>query len=316
MTLASVPPKLSVVICTYNRASSLRQTLRSLATLDVRGLTGEIIVVDNNSSDDTRAAIEAFLPDAPLPARYLFESRQGLSHARNTGIDAASGDIIAFTDDDVLVGRRWLHEIAAAFECDSPAAVGGKILPKWPDAPPNWLGPELHDFLGLLDHGDEPKLMTEPALWGANFAFRRDVFRTMRFRSKLGRTGDKLYNGEDSDLLMLLIERGERVVYWPRAVVHHNIPLGRLTKAYFRKWHWDAGEMAAHLMPRQVTRSLLGIPYHVYRATAQELAAWSRGKLARGNDPFLSELRLMRHVGFAATRVKSLLRRETGEGRR
>jgi hypothetical protein len=74
--------------------------------------------------------------------------------------------------------------------------------------------------------------------------------------------------------------------------------------------------MAAHLMPRQAARSLLGIPYHIYRATAHELAEWSRGKLARGSDPFLSELRLMRHAGFAATRVKSLLRRETGKGRR
>jgi glycosyltransferase involved in cell wall biosynthesis len=310
MTAAAAAPMLSVVICTYNRSFSLRQTLSSLADLDAGGLQGEILLVDNNSTDDTRAAAEAFLPRAPLPARYLFEPRQGLSHARNTGIDAASGDIVIFTDDDVLLDRHWLHEIARAFVQAKPAALGGKIVPKWPDAPPSWLGPELHQFLGLLDHGDAPKLMETPELWGANLAIRADVFRTLRFQDKLGRSGGKLYNGEDTDLLRALLDRGERVLYWPSAVVQHNIPQRRLTKRYFRKWHWDSGEMAARVMPPRTSRSLLGIPYHIYRSTARELAVWSRDTVARRGDAFLSELRLVRAAGFATTRVRGLLQRD------
>ena len=304
------PTTLTLIICTYNRVQSLSETLRSLEGLDVDGLRGEIILVDNNSSDGTRRAIEDFLPRAPLPTRYLFEARQGLSHARNAGVDAASGDVIVFSDDDVLFDRRWLREIVSAFAQEDVAAVGGKILPKWPVPPPDWLGPELHSFLSLLDHGDKPVVLTEPVLWGANLAFRREVFRTIRFHGALGRIGDKLYNGEDSDLLLRLIARGERVLYWPRAIVHHNIPRQRLTKAYFRKWHWDAGSMAAHRMPRRVARSLLGIPYHFYRRTAQDLAAWSHRTLTRERDAFLSELQLVRTAGFAATRMKSLLRRD------
>jgi glycosyltransferase involved in cell wall biosynthesis len=306
----SRPATLTLIICTYNRAQSLSETLQSLEGLDVDGLRGEIIVVDNNSSDATRAAIEHFLPRAPLTARYLFEPRQGLSHARNAGVDAATGDIIVFSDDDVLFDRRWLREIVSAFAHEDAAAIGGKILPKWPAPPPDWLGPELHGFLALLDHGDSPVVMTEPALWGANLAFRREVFRTARFHAALGRVGDKLYNGEDSDLLLRLMENGERVIYWPRAVVHHNIPEQRLTKAYFRKWHWDAGSMAAQRMPRRVARSLLGIPYHFYRRTAQDLAAWSHRTLKREHDAFLTELQLVRTAGFAATRMKGLLQRD------
>jgi glycosyltransferase involved in cell wall biosynthesis len=303
--------RLSVVICTYNRAHSLRQTLQSLESLDVEGLDGEIILVDNNSKDDTRAAIESFLPRAPLPAQYVFEGQQGLSHARNAGIDRASGDVVVFSDDDVLVDRRWLREIATAFALEKPTAVGGKILPKWQVPPPDWLGPRLHGFLALLDHGDEPIRMDEPRLWGANLAIRRDVFRTMRFHTGLDRVGNKLYSGGDTAFIQLLIDRGERVVYWPRAVVHHNIPAERLTKAYFRKWHWDAGSMAARLMPRRVARTLLGIPYHFYRSTMTDIATWSRCALKRDDDAFLSELRLIRTAGFAATRIKGLLRRET-----
>jgi glycosyltransferase involved in cell wall biosynthesis len=303
------PATFSLIICTYNRAQSLGETLDSLKGLDLDGLRGEIILVDNNSSDGTRDTIESFLPAAPMTARYVFEPRQGLSHARNTGVDVAKGDVVVFSDDDVLFDRRWLHEILAAFADQDVAAVGGKILPKWPGPPPDWLGPELHGFLALLDHGDAPVEMKEPALWGANLAFRRDVFRTMRFHAALGRIGDKLYNGEDSDLLLKLIAQGERVVYWPRAIVHHNIPEQRLTKAYFRKWHWDAGSMAAQRMPRRIARSLLGIPYHFYRRTAQDLAAWSHRTLKRERDAFLTELQLVRTAGFAATRMKGLLRR-------
>src|SRR6185369_4163368 len=309
----SRPIALTLIICTYNRAQSLSETLQSLEGLDVGGLRGEIILVDNNSSDGTRAAIEQFLPRAPLTARYLFEPRQGLSHARNTGVDAATGDVVVFSDDDVLFDRRWLREIVSAFALETDAAaVGGKILPKWPAPPPDSVAPELPSFLSLLDHGDKPVVLTEPVLWGANLAFRREVFDTIRFHSALGRIGNKLYNGEDSDLLLRLIARGERVLYWPRAVVHHNIPRQRLTKAYFRKWHWDAGSMAAQRMPRRVARSLLGIPYHFYRRTAQDLASWSHRTLTRERDAFLTELQLVRTAGFAATRMKSLLRPSAG----
>lgn len=309
MTGSLAPPRLTVIICTYNRSASLQETLDSLRMLDVADLDGEIVLVDNNSSDDTRATIESFLPHSPLPARYVFEGRQGLSHARNAGIDHASGTLVVFSDDDVIVDPAWLREIADAFRTHRPAAIGGKILPKWQVPPPDWLSRDLHSFLALLDYGDEPLDMHEPVLWGANLAIRRDVFQTMRFHAGLGRSGDKLYNGEDSALLQQLIDRGERVLYWPRAVVHHNIPAQRLTKSYFRRWHWDAGTMAALCMPERVQRSLLGIPYHFYRAMMKDLAAWSRGTLRHDGNAFLAELQLVRTAGFATTRLKDLLHR-------
>jgi glycosyltransferase involved in cell wall biosynthesis len=309
-TMAHSAPtiRLSLIVCTYNRADSLRETLQSLRSLNVDRLEGEIILVDNNSSDGTREVVDGFLPHAPLPSRYLFEPRQGLSHARNAGIDAATGDVLVFCDDDVLVDAAWLQEIAHAFAQENPAALGGKILPKWQAPPPHWLGPALHGFLALLDHGDAPIRMAEPILWGANLAVRRDVFDTIRFHGGLGRSGDKLYNGEDSELLQQLIERDERVIYWPRAVVHHNIPAQRLTKSYFRKWHWDAGSMAAQRMPPDIARSLLGIPYHFYRKTLRDAATWINRALRRHDDAFIAELQLVRTAGFAARRLKDAFR--------
>jgi glycosyltransferase involved in cell wall biosynthesis len=118
-------PAVSVIICTYNRAPSLRATLRSLA--DTRGrpeISWEVIVVDNNSSDDTRTAVEEFAGTSGLSVRYLFEGRQGKSFALNTGIVAARGEVLAFTDDDVEVASGWVTGIWEGFQKHDCAGIG------------------------------------------------------------------------------------------------------------------------------------------------------------------------------------------------
>ena len=120
----------SVIVCTYNRASSLAQTLESLEKQVVRpGTEWEVVVVDNNSRDDTRAVVEGRQRNWPR-IRYLFERAQGLSNARNCGIRAARGEILLFTDDDVCPEPDWVQRILdgmALHECD---ACGGYIAPR------------------------------------------------------------------------------------------------------------------------------------------------------------------------------------------
>jgi len=122
---------ISVIIATYNRASILRGTLESLAALQPQGITHEIIVVDNNSSDNTRAVVEEFAQRAPI--RYLFEERQGKNHALNRAVEVAQGELFVFTDDDVFVPADWLDRYLAAAQAHPEAdAFGGSVVARLP----------------------------------------------------------------------------------------------------------------------------------------------------------------------------------------
>src|SRR6266540_2548384 len=123
---------ISAIICTYNRANSLQKTLKSLEDLVVpANLSWELIVVDNNSRDDTRAVVEGFARTARFPVRYVFAGRQGLCHARNTGITVARGEVMAFTDDDVTVDPCWLWHLKRTFDQCDCMGVAGRIVPVW-----------------------------------------------------------------------------------------------------------------------------------------------------------------------------------------
>ena len=122
--------KYSIVIATYNRAADLRETLKSLAGLHADG-PWEVIVVDNNSPDDTRQVVLDAAPSFPVPLRYLFEREQGRSPALNCGIRAAAGEIVVTTDDDVRVPADWLNQAAAGLERLQCDYVGGRVMPIW-----------------------------------------------------------------------------------------------------------------------------------------------------------------------------------------
>lgn len=182
---------ISVIICTYNRASGLLQTLQSIGQMDnPQGICWELIVVDNNSSDGTQNVIQEFAYDADIDVKNIFEGTQGLSYARNAGLGQARGKLIAFTDDDVIVDRQWLVNICKAFASSDAWCIGGKILPIWSVPKPKWLSKRIHYALALLDYGDEVKKMTKPNLWGANLSFRAAVFDSYgMFDTSLGRKG-------------------------------------------------------------------------------------------------------------------------------
>ena len=168
----------SVIVCTRNRASSLKRTLQSLADLSVpAGLCWEMIVVDNNSTDDTPDVIAGFSGVLPLVA--AFEARDGLSNARNRGVQAAAGTYMVWTDDDVVVDRQWLAAYVEAFRRWPEAAVfGGKIIPVYEEPSPAWAR-DAHDELAPLmacrDFGDASlplSLATDLIPFGASFAVR------------------------------------------------------------------------------------------------------------------------------------------------
>jgi glucosyl-dolichyl phosphate glucuronosyltransferase len=238
--------KISVILCTYNRSASLGKALESVAASTLpSSVDWEVLVVDNNSNDRTREVVAGFSSRYPARFRYLFEPRPGKSHALNSGIREARGDVLAFMDDDVTVEPTWLHNLTAALQDDEWAGAGGRILPAHLFSPPRWLlfeGPyALGTILALFDLGPEAGQLNQPP-FGTNMAFRREMFDKYGcFRTDLGPSPGSEIRGEDIEFSRRLMAAGERLRYEPSAVVYHAVPEHRLNKGYFKAFLFDHG---------------------------------------------------------------------------
>ncbi len=253
----------SIIVCTYNRCDSLRETLEAISKQQPGDdIALDIIVVDNNSSDNTRSVVEAFAPQSPFPIRYIFEQKQGLSNARNTGVLQSTSEIICFTDDDVLPASNWVRVLATALVDDRASVAGSKILPGWPIATvPKWLTRDLWPYLALLDYGNEDKALQDKYLWGASIAFKREtLLQHGLFNPELGRTKGKLFGGEEIELMNSIRQSGGIILYLADSQVIHKIEDYRVTKHYFRKWVFDQGELEARLYDNPMEKKLLNVP--------------------------------------------------------
>lgn len=233
----------SVVVCTFNRAGLLSETLKALKAQQAPPAGYEILVVDNNSSDDTRVVTEQLAAEAGAPIRYIFEKAQGLSFARNTGIREATGEAVAFVDDDVDLGADWLNALLAPLADSSVACTGGPVRPIWPAERPSWLTKDWEGFLGISEfetarETGEFRWPTYP--WGLNMAFRRSVFDVVGFFPvDLGRIGKGLLANEEISVCDRIETAGYRIRFAPTAVVYHKIHPARLKKQtfYHRAYH-------------------------------------------------------------------------------
>jgi glycosyltransferase involved in cell wall biosynthesis len=241
--------KVTVILCTYNRCESLAKALDSVAASIVpEAFEWEVLVVDNNSSDQTRQVVDAVFRRHPGRFRYLFEPRQGKSQALNTGVREASGDVLAFMDDDVTVEPAWLRNLTAVLEGGDWTGAGGRILLEKSFSPPSWLSLNgtygMGGILALFDLGDVAGELDQPP-FGTNMAFRRSVFEKYGgFRIDLGPRPGSEIRSEDTEFGRRVMSAGERIWYAPSAVVHHAVPQGRLKKKYFLKWWFDHGRSA------------------------------------------------------------------------
>jgi glycosyltransferase involved in cell wall biosynthesis len=194
--------RITVILCTYNRWQSLARALESASALKLPGADRwEILVVDNNSTDKTREVVENFCRRYPGRFRYLFEPRQGKSHALNAGIREAHADVLAFMDDDVTVDPEWLRNLTASLRADYWAGAGGRILPQQTFRLPPWLSLSERYALGplaLFDLGSDTVELFE-APFGTNMAFRRGMFdKHGGFRTDLGPRPGSEIRSEDS----------------------------------------------------------------------------------------------------------------------
>jgi GT2 family glycosyltransferase len=209
--------RVSVILCTYNRSESLRRALESVESLIIpEAVTWEVIVVDNNSTDDTRNTIEEFRRKSILPLRYLFEKGRGKSYALNSGIKAAEGDIVALTDDDCIVDERWLASVVREFQSDpSLSVVGGRVeLYDKSDRPVS-----IRTFRDRITLGSTAQLFS--LIPGCNMAVRRAVF------GKVGEFDVGFGPGtaivvDDVDFVFRAFKHGLKIVYSPDVLLYHN----------------------------------------------------------------------------------------------
>jgi glycosyltransferase involved in cell wall biosynthesis len=236
--------KFSIVIATYNRGQDLRETMRSLATLSPAE-NWEVIVVDNNSKDDTARVVAEAADTFPVALHYLFEQEQGRCAALNTGIRAAKGEIIVTTDDDVRVQPDWLDRAADSLSKLNCDYVGGKVIPMWQGNRPEWLpnrGGRHWAVIALLDYGPEPLQFGKRVPLGVNMAFRREAFdRAGLWNNQVGRRAGTLLGQEVREWGLRAAAAGLRGFYAPDMVVQHVIPADRLNKRYFRRWFYWHG---------------------------------------------------------------------------
>lgn len=223
----------------------LAHALESVAVSSVpMAVEWEVLVVDNNSTDQTQAVVEDFRRRYPGRFRYLKESQQGLCHARNSGVREARGNVLAFMDDDVTVDSTWMWNLTSGLLDSEWAGAGGRIFPLWASPIPNWLSTEGRKALApyvAFDLGPEAGPLTEPP-FGANMAFRKKMFEKYGgFRTDLDRCGGGMLSNGDTEFGRRLLVGGERLRYEPSAVVNHPVTADRAQKRYVLGWEFGKG---------------------------------------------------------------------------
>jgi len=303
-------PDLSVVISTYNRADVLPRAIESVLGQDLDPDRYEIVIVDNNCTDDTRQVVQAFVGRVP-DVHYVFEPRQGVSYGRNAGILRSSAPVIAFTDDDVRVSSNWASTILTALsEHPEVACVGGKVLPNWTGPWPSWLTREHWSPLALLDYGDTPFYVNAArrlCLITANVAFRRDVFDRIGMFSPHVQTVGREVATEDHEILLRLWRVGGQGLYWPQLTATADIVAERMRRGYHRRWHRRNGRFSAIMHDEDLEETklgrFLGVPAHLYRHAAASFGGWIAALLRLNRAAaFTHEVRLWSYAGYLTTR--------------
>lgn len=237
---------LTVIICTYNREKYIRPLLESIAANTLPKSEYEILLVDNNCTDNTQQVCEHFAMAHPdITFRYVVEKEQGLSAAKNKGIRESKGDLIVYVDDDALVDTNYLNDYVQFFATHPKVmALGGPIEPLYETEEPTWMTPYTKALLtAWMNYGDKPREYPKGRYpGGGNAAYRKIVFEKVGlFNTALGRKGNLLSASEEKDIFDKMHALGMKVMYIPGPILHHCIPQAKLEKDYFNRLTWQIG---------------------------------------------------------------------------
>lgn len=233
-------PKLSIIICTYNRAGLLDRTLDSLSFQDLEKDLWQVIVVDNNSSDKTKEIVTKWQREFSIT--YVFEPNQGLSISRNTGINAAYSDFLLFLDDDIYAVPGMLrayYDYLENHSRDPFACLAGKVVVEWEGGnQPPWFPSKFLNLYGQFDLGNQ--IIDSRIALGGNMLWNRSTLLSLGgFDINLGRKGNLKLASEETTLVQEALKKNHKILYIPDAVVRHWTPYTRQTKSYlFNLCYW------------------------------------------------------------------------------
>jgi len=266
---------ISVIVATYNRCEDLKKFLDTLLTQEIpQDFTYEIIIIDNNSKDMTKDVIDNYSGRFPLGRlNYLFEQRQGKCFALNTAISRSQGDVLVFTDDDVVLPREWygtINDFVKNMEFD---AACGRVLPQYPQGIPDWVK-QNNDLLSgpivSYDYGTEIKPYDQRSmlpLIGANMIVKRRLFDEVGlFNTNLG-PGTGTF-GDDTEMCLRWEKRNKKLFYAGNVLVWHPVIKERTGLNYIAKWNIASGK---YLVVKDKDSSdnkivlFCGIPRHLFR---------------------------------------------------
>ena len=297
---------ISVVIATYNRAGELAGCLEQLRRQAFRP-GDEVVVADNGSTDDTPRLLQRVAPGFPVPLRVIREARPGKSHAVCAALANCQADVLAFTDDDVLVDDHWIARIRAIMEREPVDLIAGRVLPRFAARVPDWLVlgegngfGRLASPLALLDYGNERQALGARTALGANLAVRRAAFTAAGgYSPVLGKRRGTLLSGEDHQLCERVQAAGYRAVYEPSLVGRHLVPADRLRLGYFTRWFFWSGATHAAL---EAERAVGGIGTARLRGYHAREAVRAAGRLALAalTGGWVTAVEAMTRVAFSA----------------
>tara|TARA_B100001248_G_scaffold191530_1_gene146698 strand:+ start:1412 stop:2308 length:897 start_codon:yes stop_codon:yes gene_type:complete len=262
---------ISAIISTYNREKFLPDLFKSIQNQSLDSNQFEIIIVDNNSPGNTKELSMNLKKNSSFSVQYFLEKKQGLSYARNRGIEVAKGKIIVFVDDDALLDKKYFEKLMFYFQEDPKCmAIGSKIhLDYQGNDPPAWENKYLNKLHGYFDLGNQKKIFNNSQYpIGTNMSFRKEVFELIgNFNISLGRIKSGLGGGEEKDIFLRMYTQKMKVVYVPDAIVHHRIPIERTQIAYIKKQAKGIGSSE-----KQRTLQIGLLSY--FKRILEELAKW------------------------------------------
>jgi glycosyltransferase involved in cell wall biosynthesis len=297
---------ISVIICTFNRALMLEESVRSFLNCQTDGIDHELLIIDNNSTDRTREIAELFAKQNPR-IRYGFEPLQNLCHSRNRGIRESRGEIVVFVDDDVRFSPGWFTALASAFERHvEVACVGGKVVPHFEADRPSWLDDDLLWIYGVTRYGDHEREIRPPETpIGCNMAFRRVVFEQIGgFHPSLGRSGGNLQSNDENRLFVSVAKAGLKTLYSPDVQLAHRIPPVRMSRSWvLRRHYWegisniilrqiDDDPLSRVILTKQAIKTLFGL-LRRWKDTVGLLSA----RNGRGGGPIKKQLDICYKLG-------------------
>lgn len=231
---------LSIVVCTYNRDKYLYGALKCIAENGCPTDAYEIVLVNNMSTDNTESECRRFQNDYPeVDFRYFVETQQGLSYARNRGIEESRGDTLLFLDDDSYIQKDYLAHLQKQLDAYPDAdAFGGKIDPVFETGEaPKWLSKWNYSWVSAIDMGDKVcQFKGKVFPIGANMGIKKTMLaKTGVFNTQLGRSKKNLMGGEEKDIFERIRQQNGNIYYFPDVVVQHVIPPSRTTKDYIKR---------------------------------------------------------------------------------